>query len=159
MKAQALAGVLEAIAHAIRVLPTEAESALSGLVARPAPPPPPSPPTAAWFVPAPAQAPQPVPPASLEDPAPAPVAEPQVPVAEPSADTVSSWLATYRTIIADRGYKEQTLKNRGACIKFIEQCLGSRPLRAIKPHEITTMLKRCSPQGGPRAIRVARCVR
>lgn len=59
---------------------------------------------------------------------------------------------TYRTIIKDRGYKAQTIKNREACIKFIEAQLGTRPLRAIKPHEITTMLKRCSPHKAGRVL-------
>lgn len=78
--------------------------------------------------------------------------EPEPTPTAPAGDTVSAWLATYRTIINDRGYKAQTLKNRGSCIKFIEQQLGHRPLRAIKPHEITTMLKRCSPHKAGRVL-------
>ncbi|MGQ3051099.1 MAG: tyrosine-type recombinase/integrase [Roseateles sp.] len=65
--------------------------------------------------------------------------------------TIATWLPTYRQIIKDRGYNPQTIRNRGAVIKFIETSLGPRPLAAIKPHEITTLLKTCSPH---KAVRV-----
>jgi integrase len=36
-------------------------------------------------------------------------------------------------------------------VKFIESSLGARPLRAVKPHEIASLLKTCSPH---KAVRV-----
>lgn len=65
---------------------------------------------------------------------------------------MAAWIATYRTIIADRNYDPQTIKNRSSSVKFIERHLGARPLRAIKPHEISTLLKTCSPHKGGRVL-------
>lgn len=61
------------------------------------------------------------------------------------------WLATYRTIISDRGYDKQTIKNRTTSLNYILGALGSRPLRAIKPHEIASLLKTCTPH---KAVRI-----
>ena len=65
---------------------------------------------------------------------------------------MASWIATFRKIIKGRGYSAQTLKNRGTCINYIEANLGARPLRAIKPHEIATLLKQCSPHKAGRVL-------
>lgn len=166
----ALAGVLESIAHAIRVLP-EVQSAIAAPTARaiPAPPPPPpAPPVSAMPIvvsndvarptvldDAPllvAQPAQPAAPPEQVDRAEAAIAPVLQPTSAADGETIRSWLVTYRTIIVDRGLKQQTLKNRGACIKFIDEHLGHRPLRAVKPHEITTMLKRCSPHKAGRVL-------
>jgi enterobacteria phage integrase len=66
--------------------------------------------------------------------------------------TVAEWMKTFRQILGERGYSAQTLKNRGTCINFIEFQLGARPLRAIKPHEIATILKLCSPHKAGRVL-------
>jgi integrase len=132
MTAEALACVLESIAIAIRALPVG--QAQTAPAVQPAPAPPPAPPVA----PAPPQPPVVAPVAQLE----------QVPTA---GKTVAEWLPTFRQIIKDRGYNRQTLRNRAAALKFIEEHLGQRALGAIKPHEITTLLKTCSPH---KAVRV-----
>jgi integrase len=132
MTAEALAGVLESIAVAIRALPASGQMAplLSAVQPAPAPPPPPVAPP----------------------PPPSPVAAP-ADVAAPAAagKTMAGWLPTYRQIVKDRGYNLQTIRNREASIKFIDRHLGQRVLNAIKPHEITTLLKTCSPH---KAVRV-----
>lgn len=110
---------------------------------RPAPAPPPAPP-------APPVADVPIqitPVHSAAAPAQAVVADP----APAAGKTVAEWRPTFRQIIRDRGYNRQTLRNRAAALKFIEQNLGLRALGAIKPHEITTLLKTCSPH---KAVRV-----
>lgn len=137
MTADALAGVLESIAIAIRALPA-AGAVNVAQVLRPAPaapPPPPAPPVAD----VPIQM-----PTAHEAPASSP----------PTADgeTMAAWIATYRTIIAERNYDPQTVKNRSSSVKFIEAHLGARPLRAIKPHEIATLLKACSPHKAGRVL-------
>lgn len=66
--------------------------------------------------------------------------------------TLAAWLVTYRTIIGQRGYHEQTIKNRAASLKHIEEFWGARPLRAIKPHEISTALKQCTPHKAGRIL-------
>lgn len=126
MTAEALAGVLESIAVAIRALPVGHVPQLVPAI-QPAPPPPPPPPPVV------------TPGAAVEQAAPA------------VGISMAEWLQTYRQIIKDRGYHQQTLRNRGASITFIEATLGPRMLGAIKPHEITTLLKTCSPH---KAVRV-----
>lgn len=150
MTTEALAGVLESIAFAIRSLPVGQPVSIPALQPAPAPPPPP---------PCPAPPVPDVPivvPGAQEAAVPAPVVqEPASAVAPVAAAaeglTMGQWLPTFRQIIKDRGYNVQTLRNRGASIKFIERNLGPRALGAIKPHEITTLLKTCSPH---KAVRV-----
>lgn len=88
------------------------------------------------------------------DPAfPVPAMQPAPPAAPDMAqgETMADWLVTYRTIISHRGYDPQTIRNRAASVKFIEVHLGARPVRVIKPHEIASLLKSCSPH---KAVRV-----
>jgi integrase len=137
MTANHLASVLESIACAIRALPVQAaEVAIA-------------PPAAAAA--APAQ--MPAPPVPIPPPAPTPT-PPAAAAAQEQADgeSLAGWLVTFRSIIKERGYSAQTLKNRGTCINYIEAQLGARPLRAIKPHEIATVLKKCSPHKAGRVL-------
>ncbi|MFN3303051.1 MAG: tyrosine-type recombinase/integrase [Roseateles sp.] len=149
MTAEALAGVLESIAFAIRALP--GAQAVNVAAAIPAPAPMPAPPAVITPPPAPIHA-----PAAEPEPAPAEAAPAEAPVPAAAAaadvDSMAEWLKTFRSIIKDRGYSAQTLKNRGTCINYIEYQLGSRPLRAIKPHEIATVLKKCSPHKAGRVL-------
>lgn len=149
MTAEALAGVLESIAFAIRALPAGVQPgpvlAAAAPPVRVAPTPPPPPPAVA--PPQPPSPPEPTPPAlaiSVEQPAEEVAAPAESAQLAADGATLAEWLTTFRTILNDRGYSAQTLKNRGSNIKFIAQHLGARPLRAIKPHEITTALKKCS---------------
>lgn len=123
MTAGHLAGVLEAIALALRALPSGDQAAFVMPAVSPAPAPPPPPP-----------------------PAPPPPVEQEV-----AAGTVADWLATYRTIISDRGYDKQTIKNRTTSLNYIRAAMGARLLREIKPHEIATLLKSCTPH---KAVRI-----
>lgn len=124
MTAAHLAGVLEAIAQALRALPSADPSAFAMPAMPPVPAPPPAPP------------PQPV---QAEQPA-------------ASGETLSEWLVTFRTIMEGRGYSAQTIKNRSTSINYIDGQLGARTLRAIKPHEIATVLKKCSPHKAGRVL-------
>lgn len=128
MTAGHLAGVLEAIALALRALPSSDQSAFVMPAVSPAPPPP-----------------------SAPSPVPEPVSAVQAEQL-PAAETVADWLATFRTIILQRGYDAQTVKNRTTSLKFIEAALGNRPLRAVKPHEIATVLKGCTPHKAGRIL-------
>lgn len=66
--------------------------------------------------------------------------------------TVAEWLTTYRTIIGQRGYNPQTLKNRSTSIRHIEAAWGAMPLRAVRPVEISTALKQWSPHTACRVL-------
>lgn len=167
MTAVALAGVLEAIAYAIRELPDGTQTALGALTQQTAPPqltaapplpPPPSPPvavvpivvsTAATAAPSPAQASAP---AKAADSAPPQAATLQADQSPASGETVATWLRTFQKIVADRGYKTQTLKNRSGAQKHIESLLGNLTLRAVKPFQITTALKTLSPHTAGRVL-------
>ncbi len=127
MTAAHLAGVLEAIAQALRALPSGDQAAFVMPAMSPVPAPPPAPP------PPPAEQ-----PAQAQETAP--------------GGTVADWLKTYRMIIADRGYDAQTVKNRTTSLRYIETHLGARPLRAIKPHEIASLLKTCTPHKAGRVL-------
>lgn len=126
MTAAHLAGVLEAIALALRALPSGDQAAfvMSAMTTAPTPTPAPLPP---------------------DQPA-------QAQEAAASRKTLAAWLATYRTIIKDRGYDPQTIKNRSTSLNYIEGALGSRPMRGIKPHEIATLLKTCTPHKAGRIL-------
>lgn len=66
--------------------------------------------------------------------------------------TVAEWLATYRTIISQRGYNPQTVKNRTTSINHIEATWGQMKLRAVRPVDISTKLKQWSPHTAVRVL-------
>jgi len=82
------------------------------------------------------------------------------PVSKPAANdpapvagaTVAEWLVTYRTIIAQRGYHAQTIKNRTTSINHIEAAWGAMPLRAVRPVDISTKLKQWTPHTACRVL-------
>lgn len=82
------------------------------------------------------------------------------PVAKPAANdppavkglTVAEWLTTYRSIIGQRGYNPQTIKNRTTSINHIEATWGAMQLRAIRPVDISTALKQWSPHTAVRVL-------
>lgn len=91
--------------------------------------------------------------AAMQLPAGAPVEKPaanDAPVAE--GLTVAEWLTTYRSIIGQRGYSAQTVKNRTTSINHIETTWGAMPLRAIRPVDISTALKQWSPHTAVRVL-------
>lgn len=53
---------------------------------------------------------------------------------------LSAWLVDYRTMIDDRGYAPETLRQRHWAINVIDQALGTRPLAAITTREIAEFL-------------------
>lgn len=82
------------------------------------------------------------------------------PVATPAANdapaaagpTVAEWLVTYRTIIGQRGYHAQTIKNRTTSINHIEAAWGAMELRAVRPVDIATKLKLFSAHSARRIL-------
>lgn len=78
-----------------------------------------------------------------------PAANDPAPVSGP---TVAEWLATYRTVIGQRGYNPQTIKNRTTSINHIEATWGAMPLRAVRPVDISTRLKQWSPHTAVRVL-------
>lgn len=80
------------------------------------------------------------------------VAAPALAVA--SQKTLAEWLDVHEQQLRERGYKAQTLKNRGANLKHVRRLWGARPINAIKPHEIATALKQFGPEHSSTARRV-----
>lgn len=66
--------------------------------------------------------------------------------------TVAEWLVTYRSVIAERGYNPQTIKNRTTSINHIEATWGAMQLRAVRPVDISTKLKQWSPHTAVRVL-------
>lgn len=66
--------------------------------------------------------------------------------------TVAEWLATYRTIIGQRGYHAQTIKNRTTSINHIETAWGAMKLRAVRPVDISTGLRQWSAHTAVRVL-------
>ena len=66
--------------------------------------------------------------------------------------TMAEWLVTYRSIIGQRSYNPQTVKNRTTSINHIEAAWGAMPLRAVRPVDISTKLKQWSPHTAVRVL-------
>lgn len=66
----------------------------------------------------------------------------QIAAAAPDAGlAIRDWLPTHQTILAEKGYKPQTLRNRTTCVGHVHRLWGARPLRALRAHEINTALR------------------
>jgi len=68
--------------------------------------------------------------------------------------TLGQWLDVYDGLLRERGYKAQTVKNHRAHLVHVRRLWGSRPLVAIKPHEIAAALKQFGPDRASTARRV-----
>lgn len=66
--------------------------------------------------------------------------------------TMAEWLVTYRSIIGQRSYNPQTVKNRTTSINHIEAAWGAMSLRAVRPVDISTKLKQWSPHTAVRVL-------
>ena len=78
--------------------------------------------------------------ASLAAAAPASVS-PAAPTA-PAEPSLADWLKTYEGIISQRGYKDQTVRNRRTTLAHVRRLWGERPLRALKAHEVVSVLRK-----------------
>lgn len=68
--------------------------------------------------------------------------------------TLGDWLQVYEQLLRDRGYKAQTLKNRTAHLRHVRRLWGQVPLRALRPHAVSSGLKEFLPQRSSTAQRV-----
>lgn len=62
-------------------------------------------------------------------------------VAGPPQRTLDEWLDVHERQIRERGYKPATVTNRLSNLKHVRRLWGARPIRAIKPHEITSAIR------------------
>ena len=92
--------------------------------------------------------------AVMQLPAGEPISKPAANDPAPAVDgpTVAEWLVTYRSIIGQRGYHAQTIKNRTTSINHIEAAWGAMSLRAVRPVDISTRLKQWSPHTAVRVL-------
>lgn len=74
------------------------------------------------------------------------------PAAVASGPTLSDWLVTYRKAVAERGYHQQTMRNRAAALKHVEAMWGEMPLRGIRPVDIAAKLKLWTPHTARRVL-------
>jgi len=68
--------------------------------------------------------------------------------------SLGEWLDVHEQQLRDRGYKAQTLRNRGATLAHVRRLWGQRPITALKPHEVATALKTFGPDRSSTAVRV-----
>lgn len=73
---------------------------------------------------------------------------------QPAEPTLAEWLDVHERQLGERGYKAQTLKNRRACIGHVRRLWGDRPIKAVKPHEIASVLRKFDPKHSSSAVRV-----
>jgi len=72
----------------------------------------------------------------------------------PAEVTISDWIATYKRLLGERGYKAQTLKNRCANIAHVERLWGKHGIKSLKPHEVSLALTEFLPDKSSTANRV-----
>lgn len=72
----------------------------------------------------------------------------------PQARTLSEWLITHDRLLTERGYKDQTLKNRRAVLKHVLRIWGAVGISDLKPHRISADLKQFLPDRSALAVRV-----
>jgi enterobacteria phage integrase len=68
--------------------------------------------------------------------------------------TLNKWIDVYESLIAERGYDPQTIKNRQANLKHIRRIWGASPIRAIKPRHISAELQTFMPDRSSMARRI-----
>lgn len=74
---------------------------------------------------------------------------PRAPVA-----TLNKWVDVYESLIAERGYDPQTIKNRRANLKHVRRIWGESQLRDIKPRHISAALQEFLPDRASMARRI-----
>lgn len=68
--------------------------------------------------------------------------------------TLGTWLITHQRLLTERGYKDQTLRNRGAVLKHVARLWGDIDITDLKPHRISADLKQFLPERSALAVRV-----
>jgi site-specific recombinase XerD len=66
-----------------------------------------------------------------------------LPVAAPAQPqrTVAAWLDVHEQQLRERGYKEQTIRNRTANLRHVRRLWGQRPIEALRAHEIISAIR------------------
>lgn len=72
----------------------------------------------------------------------------------PRCKTIGEWLSVYERLGDDRGYKDQTVRNRKALIQKVKCIWGNKQLDQLKPHEISTNLQEFLPERSSTAVRL-----
>jgi integrase len=65
---------------------------------------------------------------------------PVAPAAQPQR-TLAAWLDIHEQQLAQKGYKVQTLRNRGANLRHVRRLWGERPIEALRAPEIITAIR------------------
>lgn len=73
--------------------------------------------------------------------------------------TLGEWLDVYETLLEQRDYDPQTIKNYKANLKHVRRLWGAAVIRSLKPHHISTALKEFLPDRSSTARRVLSALR
>lgn len=77
----------------------------------------------------------------------------------PQWRTLGEWLDVYETLLEQRDYDPQTVKNYRANLKHLRRIWGGMPIRSIKPHHVSSALKEFLPERSSTARRVLSALR
>jgi len=72
----------------------------------------------------------------------------------PGYKTVNQWAVIYRQIIDGRPICQKTRANRRGALKHVLENLGGRTVSSVRPHEVSSMIKRIAAQRPQTAKRV-----
>lgn len=78
----------------------------------------------------------------------------QTPAPEQAGPTLNEWLDVHEREMRCAGHKPQTIRNRTATINHCRRLWGTRPIRALKAHEIAEGLRSFPPNRSSTAGRV-----
>jgi integrase len=74
--------------------------------------------------------------------APVSAALPALPAPVVPQKTLNEWLDLHEQQLRERGYTDQTLKNRGANLKHVRRMWGDSVISELKPHQVATALRK-----------------
>lgn len=73
--------------------------------------------------------------------------------------TLNEWIDVYETLLEQRNYDPQTVKNYKANLRHVRRLWGATVIRSLKPHHISTALKEFLPERSSTARRVLSALR
>lgn len=77
-----------------------------------------------------------------------------LPQVAPTGPTIADWMPTYRRLVGDGGYSQQTLRNRATTMGQILTLWGDRPLRGLKPQDVSAGLRKIAERSTHTAHRI-----
>ena len=74
--------------------------------------------------------------------------------AQPAGRTLGEWMDVHAKLLTERGYKPQTIRNRGTNLKHVRRLWGEVVITDLKPHRISADLRSFLPDRTSTSVRV-----